>query len=420
MATPLLRRVAVTGVGLVTPVGIGTEETWQALLAGRSGIAPITRFDASKFSSRIAGEVKGFQPTRWIAAREVRTTAADPFIQYALAAGTMAMDDAGLTIEGELCERTGCFVGSGMGGLGTIEATYKTYLEKGPRHGISPFFATQLIINLAAGHLGMKYNAKGPNYAQVSACASGGHSIGDAYRTIQYGDADVMICGGTEAVITPLGVGGFCAMRALSTRNDAPAEACRPFDLERDGFIMAEGAGIMILEEMEHAKRRGAHLYAELVGYSANADAYHVTAPAPEGEGAQRCMRLALKDACLAPSDIDYINAHGTSTKLNDVNETVAIKKVFGEHAHKLMVSSTKSMTGHLLGAAGGIEAAFCVLALARGQVPPTINYTTPDPACDLDYVPNTARDARLCHAMSNSFGFGGTAACLVFSAIRD
>ena len=414
----MLRRVVVTGVGLVTPVGIGREETWQALLAGRSGIAPITRFDASSFSTRIAGEVKGFEPTRWIGAREARTTAADLFIQYALAAGAMAMSDAGLTIEGELCERAGCFVGSGMGGLGTIEAAHKSLMEKGPRHGISPFFATQLIINLAAGHLGMKYNAKGPSYAQVSACSSGANAIGDAYRAIQRDEVDVMICGGTEAVVTPLGVGGFCAMRALSTRNDAPAEASRPFDLDRDGFLLAEGAGILVLEEMEHARRRGAHCYAELSGYGANADAYHVTAPAPEGEGAQRCMRLALKDARLAPSDIDYINAHGTSTKLNDVTETVAIKQVFGEHARRLMVSSTKSMTGHLLGAAGGIEAAFCALALARGQVPPTINYATADPACDLDYVPNTARGARLRHAMSNSFGFGGTNACLVFSAI--
>ena len=417
---PMRRRVVVTGVGLITPVGIGTEETWQALLAGRSGIAPITRFDTSRFSTRIAGEVKGFEPTRWMGAREVRTTAADPFIQYALAAGTMAMSDAGLTIEGELCERAGCFVGSGMGGLGTIEATHKSFMEKGPRHGISPFFATQLIINLAAGHLGMKYNAKGPSYAQVSACSSGANAIGDAYRAIQRDEMDVMICGGTEAVVTPLGVGGFCAMRALSTRNDAPAEASRPFDLDRDGFLLAEGAGILVLEEMEHARKRSAHCYAELSGYGANADAYHVTAPAPEGEGAQRCMRLAIKDAHLAPSDIAYINAHGTSTKLNDVTETVAIKQVFGEHARRLMVSSTKSMTGHLLGAAGSIEAAFCALALARGQVPPTINYATADPACDLDYVPNTARDARLRHAMSNSFGFGGTNACLVFSALRD
>jgi beta-ketoacyl-acyl-carrier-protein synthase II len=417
---PMRRRVVVTGVGLVTPVGIGTEETWRALLAGRSGIAPITRFDTSRFSTRIAGEVKGFEPTRWMGAREVRTTAADPFIQYALAAGTMAMSDAGLTIEGDLCERAGCFVGSGMGGLGTIEATHKSFMEKGPRHGISPFFATQLIINLAAGHLGMKYNAKGPSYAQVSACSSGANAIGDAYRAIQRDEVDVMICGGTEAVVTPLGVGGFCAMRALSTRNDAPAEASRPFDLDRDGFLLAEGAGILVLEEMAHARKRGAHCYAELSGYGANADAYHVTAPAPEGEGAQRCMRLAIKDAHLAPSDIDYINAHGTSTKLNDATETVAIKHVFGEHARRLMVSSTKSMTGHLLGAAGGIEAAFCALALARGQVPPTINYTTADPACDLDYVPNTAREARLRHAMSNSFGFGGTNACLVFSALGD
>ena len=416
----MLRRVVVTGVGLVTPVGIGTEQTWQSLLAGRSGIAPITRFDASRFSTRIAGEVKGFEPTRWIGAREVRTTAADPFIQYALVAGSMAMSDAGLTIEGELCERAGCFIGSGMGGLGTIEATHKSFMEKGPRHGISPFFATQLIINMAAGHLAMKYNAKGPSYAQLSACSSGAHAIGDAYRAIQRDEVDVMICGGSEAVVTPLGVGGFCAMRALSTRNDAPAEACRPFDLERDGFLIAEGAGILILEERERAQKRGAPLYAELSGYGANADAYHVTAPAPEGEGAQRCMRLALKDAGLAPSDIEYINAHGTSTKLNDATETLAIKKVFGEHAARLMISSTKSMTGHLLGAAGGIEAAFCALALARGQVPPTINYTTPDPACDLDYVPNTARDARLRHAMSNSFGFGGTNACLVFSATGD
>ena len=418
MITPLLRRVAVTGVGLLTPVGIGTEETWQALLAGRSGIAPITRFDASKFPSRIAGEVKGFEPTHWIGAREARSTAADPFIQYAIAAGSMAMSDAGLTIEAELCERTGCFVGSAMGGLATIEATYKSYLEKGPRHGISPFFPTQLAINLAAGHLAMKYNAKGPSYAQVSACASGAHAIGDAYRAIRRDEVDVMICGGTEAVLTPLGVGGFCAMRALSTRNEAPAQACRPFDLDRDGFLMAEGAGILVLEEMEHAKRRGAHIHAELSGYGATADAYHVTAPAPEGEGAQRCMGLALKDARLAPGDIDYINAHGTSTKLNDAIETTAIKAVFGEHARKLMISSTKSMTGHLLGAAGSVEAAFCALTLARGQVPPTINYTTPDPACDLDYVPNTARDARLRHALSNSFGFGGTNACLVFSAI--
>jgi 3-oxoacyl-[acyl-carrier-protein] synthase II len=291
-------------------------------------------------------------------------------------------------------------------------------MEKGPRHGISPFFATQLIINLAAGQLAIRHNARGPCYAQVSACASGAHAIGDAYRTIVRDEVDVMICGGTEAVITPLGVGGFCAMRALSTRNHAPAEASRPFDLHRDGFVIAEGAGIVVLEEMERAKKRGARLYAEVTGYGANADAHHITAPAPEGEGAKRCMQLALKDAGLAPADIDYINAHGTSTKMNDVSETLAIKRVFGEHARRLMVSATKSMTGHLLGAAGGIEAAFCALALAGGQVPPTINYVTPDPECDLDYVPNQAREVKLRHAMSNSFGFGGTNACLIFSVV--
>jgi 3-oxoacyl-[acyl-carrier-protein] synthase II len=415
---PMRRRVVVTGIGLVTPLGIGTQETWQPLLAGRSGIGPITRFDASKHSARIAGEVKGFDPTRWMTGREARSVAADPFIQFAVAAGALAMADAGLTIEGELCERTGCFVGSGMGGLGTIEATQKTYMEKGPRHGISPFFATQLIINLAAGHLAIRHNARGPCYAQVSACASGAHAIGDAYRAIARDEVDVMMCGGTEAVITPLGVGGFCAMRALSTRNHAPTEASRPFDLHRDGFVIAEGAGIVVLEEMERAKKRGARLYAEVTGYGANADAHHITAPAPEGAGAQRCMRLALKDAGLALTDIDYINAHGTSTKMNDASETLAVKQVFGEHARRLMVSSTKSMTGHLLGAAGGIEAAFCALALADGQVPPTINYATPDPECDLDYVPNQAREVKLRHAMSNSFGFGGTNACLIFSAV--
>jgi 3-oxoacyl-[acyl-carrier-protein] synthase II len=413
------RRVVVTGVGLVTPLGVGTRETWEALLAGRSGIGPITRFDASKLTTHFAGEVKGFEPTRWMSAREAKSTAADPFVQYAMAAGALAMSDAGLVVEGADGERTGCFVGSGMGGLSTIEATHSSFLEKGPRHGISPFFATQLIINLAAGNLAIKQNAKGPCYAQVSACASGAHAIGDALRVIQRDEADAMLCGGSEAVITPLGVGGFCAMRALSTRNQAPTEASRPFDLHRDGFVIAEGAGILVLEELEHAKKRGARIYAEVTGYASTADAFHVTAPAPEGEGAQRCMRLACKDAGLAPSDVTIINAHGTSTKLNDVNETLAIKQVFGEHARRLMVSSTKSMTGHLLGAAGGIEAGFCALAVAEGKVPPTINYTTPDPECDLDYVPNVARDVPVMHALSNSFGFGGTNACLVFSAFR-
>jgi len=409
------RRVAVTGLGLVTPVGIGTEETWRALLGGVSGIGPITRFDASEFATRFAGEVKGFDPTRWISAREARSSMSDLFIQFAMAAGTMAMEDSGLVFEGELAERAGCFIGSGMGGVATIEATHLALQAKGPRHGISPFFVTQIIINLAAGQLSIKYGAKGPCYSQVSACSSGAHAIGDAFRLIQRGEVDAMICGGSEAVVTPLGVGGFAAMRALSTRNDAPAQACRPFDLDRDGFVLSEGAGILVLEELEHAKKRGARIHAVIEGYAANADAHHITAPAEEGEGVQRCMRAALKDAGLTPESIDYINAHGTSTKMNDATETLAIKKVFGEHAGKLMVSSTKSMTGHLLGAAGGIEAAFTVLSVARGQIPPTINYTTPDPACDLDYVPNVARDARVGHALTNSFGFGGANACLIF-----
>ncbi|HEY5282370.1 MAG TPA: beta-ketoacyl-ACP synthase II [Polyangia bacterium] len=409
------RRVAVTGVGLVTPVGIGAEETWDALLKGVSGITPITRFDASKFTTRFAGEVKGFDPTRWITAREAKSSMSDPFIQYAMAAGSMAMDDAGLVLDGDLAERSGCFVGSGMGGLTSIEATHLALQAKGPRHAISPFFVTQLIINLAAGQLSIKYGAKGPSYSQVSACSSGAHAIGDAFRLIQRGEVDVMICGGSESVVTPLGIGGFAAMRALSTRNKAPTQACRPFDLDRDGFVLAEGAGILVLEEMEHARKRGARIRAELEGYAANSDAHHITAPAESGEGAQRCMRAALADAGLEPGNIDYINAHGTSTKMNDATETFAIKRVFGDHARKLMVSSTKSMTGHLLGAAGGVEAAFCALAVERGQIPPTVNYTTPDPECDLDYVPNVARTANVKHALTNSFGFGGTNACLIF-----
>jgi 3-oxoacyl-[acyl-carrier-protein] synthase II len=405
----------VTGVGLVTPVGIGTEETWQALLRGTSGIATITRFDAASYATRFAGEVKGFDPIRWMSARDAKASMVDPFIQYALAAGVMAMAETGLVLDGELAERTGCFVGSGMGGVTTIEATHRALLAKGPRHAFSPFFVPQIAINLAAGQLSIRLGAKGPCLSQVSACSSGAHSVGDAFRVIQRGEADVMICGGSEAIVTPLGLGGFAAMRALSTRNEAPAIACRPFDLDRDGFVIGEGAGILVLEEMELARRRGARIYAECKGYAANADAYHITAPPPEGEGAQRCMRAALADARLAATDIDYLNAHGTSTKMNDAIETLAIKKVFGEHARRLMISSTKSMTGHLIGAAGVVEAAVCVLALARGQIPPTINYTTPDPDCDLDYVPNTAREVPVRNALTNSFGFGGTNACLVF-----
>jgi 3-oxoacyl-[acyl-carrier-protein] synthase II len=346
--------------------------------------------------------------------REAKTV--DLFIQYGVAAGLMAVADSGLEIKGEFAERVGCFVGAGLGGVSTIEATCKTLWEKGPRHGISPFFVPMIIVNLAPGQISIRHGAKGPNLSQVSACSTGAHAIGDAFRVIQRGDADAMICGGTEATVTPLGVGGFNSMRALSTRNDDPQRASRPFDNDRDGFVIAEGSGIVVIEELEHAKARGAKIYAELKGYAANADAHHITAPAPEGEGAQRCMKLALKDAGLTPAQIGYINAHGTSTKMNDANESLAIKKVFGDAARKVMVSSTKSMTGHMLGAAGGVETAFCALALSRGVIPPTINYTTPDPDCDLDYVPNTAREVRVDHVITNSFGFGGTNACLVLS----
>jgi 3-oxoacyl-[acyl-carrier-protein] synthase II len=411
------RRVVVTGIGLCTPVGIGTDETWSGLCEGRSGISPITRFDASNFATRFAGEVKGFDPTRWMTSREAKQV--DLFIQFAIAAGSMAVADSGLTIGGEMAERVGCYVGAGLGGLATLEATHSTLQAKGPRHGISPFFVPQIIINLAPGQISIRFGAKGPNMSHVSACSSSAHALGEAMRTIQHGDADVMICGGAEATITPLGVGGFNSMRALSTRNEEPARASRPFDKDRDGFVIAEGAGILIIEALDHARSRGARIYAEICGYAANADAHHITAPAPEGEGAQRCMKLALRDAGWQPEDVTYINAHGTSTKMNDANETFAIKKVFGDHARKLMVSSTKSMTGHMLGAAGGVETGICALAIARGMVPPTINYTTPDPDCDLDYVPNTARQARVRRALTNSFGFGGTNACLALAELE-
>jgi 3-oxoacyl-[acyl-carrier-protein] synthase II len=404
----------ITGVGLVTPVAIGTEETWQGLLAGKSGIGPITHFDHTAFATHFAGEVKGFDPTKWMTSREAKTI--DPFIQYSVAAASLAMADSGLKVDPSFAERVGCFVGAGLGGVTTIEATCKTLWEKGPRHGMSPFFVPMIIVNLAPGQISIRFGAKGPNLSQVSACSTGAHAIGDAMRAIQRGDADAMICGGTEATITPLGVGGFNAMRALSTRNDAPQQASRPFDKDRDGFVIAEGAGIVVLEELEFAKKRGAKIHAEVTGYALNADAHHITSPAPEGEGAQRCMKLALKDAGLSPADVGYINAHGTSTKMNDVNETLAIKKVFGDAARSVMVSSTKSMTGHMLGAAGGVETGICSLVVSRGVVPPTINYTTPDPECDLDYVPNTAREVRVKHALTNSFGFGGTNACLVLS----
>ncbi len=408
------RRVVVTGVGLVTPVAIGTEETWQGLVSGKSGIGPITHFDHALFATHFAGEVRNFDPTRWMTSRDAKNI--DPFIQYAIAGAALAMEDSGLKIDASFAERVGCFVGAGLGGVTSIEATARTLAEKGPRHGISPFFVPMIIVNLAPGQISIRYGAKGPNLSQVSACSTGAHAIGDAMRVIQRDEADAMICGGTEATVTALGVGGFNSMRALSTRNDAPQQASRPFDKDRDGFVMAEGAGIVVIEELEFAKKRGAKIYAEISGYALNADAHHITAPAPEGEGAQRCMKLALKDAGLTPADIGYVNAHGTSTKMNDATETLALKKVFGDSARTLMVSSTKSMTGHMLGAAGGVEAGICALTLSRGVIAPTINYTTPDPECDLDYVPNTAREVRVKHALSSSFGFGGTNACLVLS----
>jgi 3-oxoacyl-[acyl-carrier-protein] synthase II len=404
----------ITGIGLVTPIAVGTEETWQGLLAGRSGIGPITHFDHTQFATHFAGEVKDFDVTRWIPSRDAKNI--DRFIQYAVAAADLALKDSGLQIEGEFAERVGCYVGAGLGGVSSIEVACSTLAQKGPRHGISPFFVPMIIVNLAPGQISIRFGAKGPNFSHVSACSTGAHAIGEAARAIQRGDADAMICGGTEATVSPLGVGGFNSMRALSTRNEAPQEASRPFDRDRDGFVIAEGAGILIIEELELARKRGARIYAELTGYAANADAHHITAPAPQGEGAQRCMRLALKDARLGPGDIGYINAHGTSTKMNDATETLAIKAVFGDAARKVMISSTKSMTGHMLGAAGGVETAICALAVARGAIPPTINYTTPDPECDLDYVPNTAREVRVQHVLTNSYGFGGTNASLILS----
>ena len=413
-----MQRVVITGIGLVTPLGIGVEENWRALVAGTSGIGPITQFDAGAFATRIAGEVKGFDGTRWIEKREVRSL--DRFLQFAIAAGHLAMEDSGLPmrLDGEAAERAGCYVGAGLGGVSTIEKTHSLYLEKGPRHGFSPYFVTSIIVNLAPGQLSIRHNLKGPNLSHVSACSTGAHSIGEAMRVIQTGLCDVMVAGGCEATVSPLGLGGFNAMRAMSTRNDTPTKASRPFDKDRDGFVIAEGAGIVVLEELEHARRRGARIYAELLGYGATADAYHITSPSPDGDGAQRCMRMALRDARLAPDQIGYINAHGTSTKINDASETRAVKGVFGPHASKVAMSSTKSMTGHLLGAAGGIETAYATLTVQRGILPPTINRDTPDPECDLDVVPNHAREQRVDRALSNSFGFGGTNASLIVGRI--
>jgi len=411
-----MRRVVITGVGAVSPLGTGNQKNWDALVNGRSGIGLITRFDTSTFSVKVAGEVKDFDAEQFIDKKEVKKM--DLFIQYAMAASQFAMEDSGLQITEENAERVGVLVGAGLGGLPTIEK-YHTALLEGGYKKISPFFIPMLIINLAPGHISIKYGAKGPNISSVSACATGTHSIGDAYHIIARGDADAMIAGGTESTVTPLGIGGFAVMKALTdSRNDCPERASRPFDKSRDGFVLAEGAGIVILEEYEAAKQRGAKIYAEVVGYGLTGDAYHMTAPAAGGEGAARCMKMALKNAGVNPEQVGYINAHGTSTPFNDLNESLAIKSVFGDHAYKLMVSSTKSMTGHLLGAAGGLEAVICSMALEKGVIPPTINYEEPDPECDLDYVPNTAREAKVEYAMSNSLGFGGTNATLLFKRV--
>lgn len=410
-----MRRVVITGVGAVSPLGVGNSVNWDALTNGKSGIGPITRFDASDIPVKIAGEVRDFNADDFFDKKEVKKM--DLFIQYAMAAADFAMADSGLVINDDNAERVGVLVGSGLGGLPAIEKYHVAMMEGGIKK-ISPFFIPMLIINLAPGHISIKYGAKGPNISSVSACATGTHSIGDAFHIIKRGDADAMIAGGTEATVTPLAIGGFAVMKALSTCNDTPEKASRPFDKNRDGFILSEGAGIVVMEEYESAKKRGAKIYAEVVGYGLTGDAYHMTAPASGGEGAARCMKMALNNAGVNPDQVTYINAHGTSTPFNDLNETLAIKSVFGDHAYKLMVSSTKSMTGHLLGAAGGIEAVICCMAMDKGVVPPTINYETPDPECDLDYVPNIARDANVEYAMSNSLGFGGTNATLLFKKI--
>lgn len=434
------RRVVVTGIGLCTPLGLDRESTWKALIAGQSGIGPITRFDTSQFATRFAGEVKGLDPTTRIDKREAKHL--DPFVIYSIFAGYEASEHAGLRVSPEPSDppglfepgkplrmgvnadgsypsdRVGVFVGAGLGGVTHIESTHTTLMTKGPGR-MSPYFVPQIIVNMAPGVISIRMGLKGPNMSQVSACSSGAHAIGEAARAIQRGDADAMLAGGTEATVTPLGIGGFNAMRALSTRNAEPTRASRPFDSERDGFVMGEGAGLLVLEDRDSAMKRGANILAEIVGYGLSADAHHMTSPPADGEGAQRCMRMALRDAALSgvgPADVGYINAHGTSTKQGDIAETLAIKAVFGDHARRLAVSATKSMTGHLLGAAGGVEASFSILALREGILPPTINQEKPDPECDLDYVPNQARAAKLRAAMSNSFGFGGTNVSLLFT----
>ncbi len=411
------RRAVVTGIGLVSALGNTTAETWQGLLSGKSGVGRITRFDAKDFSVRIAAEVKSFDPLQFIEKKEARKM--DPFIHYAVAAAEEAVRDANLNITEDNASRVGTLIGSGIGGFGYIEKEHTKFLEGGPGR-ISPFFIPASIINLAAGQVSIRFGAQGPNSATCTACSAGAHAVGDSFRLIVRGDADAMICGGSEAPITPMGVGGFAAMRALSTRNEDPKIASRPFDLERDGFVVGEGAGILILEEYELALRRGAKIYAEIVGYGMSADAFHITQPSEDGGGAVRVMTAALADAGLQPTDVSYINAHGTSTYYNDKLESLAVKKVFGEQAYRIPISSTKSMTGHLLGAAGGLEAGISVMALVHQVLPPTINYKTPDPECDLDYVPNEPRPCEVRHVLSNSFGFGGTNAALIFKRYEE
>ncbi len=406
------RRVVVTGLGMVSPLGLDAESTWRGLLAGRSGVAPITLFDASQHAARIAAEVKDFDPLLWVEKKEVKKV--DRFIQFAIAAAAMALKDSGVVVDESNDEMVGVYIGSGIGGFATIEREHEALLKGGPRK-ISPFFIPAAIANLASGWVSIRSGAKGPNSCTATACTTSAHSIGDSFRLIQRGDADVMIAGGSEAAITPLGVGGFAAMRALSTRNHEPARASRPFDRDRDGFVIGEGAGILVLEELELARRRGARIYCEIVGYGMSGDAYHITSPCEDGDGAIRVMKRALKDARVEATAVDYVNCHGTSTPVGDPQEVKAIKVVFGEHARKLAISSTKSMTGHLLGAAGGLEAAITALAIRDQRLPPTINQDNPDPECDLDTVPNLARTAKLGYALSNSFGFGGTNGALLF-----
>lgn len=411
------KRVVVTGLGMVTPLGTGVEDNWEAVCSGTSGIGTITRFDISAFPSQIAGEVKDFNPADFVDKQQIRRL--DIFIHYAVAAARMAIEDSGIKINAKNGHRVGCVTGSGLGGLPMLEYYHKVLLEKGPSR-ISPFFIPGIIANMAPGQIAIEFGAKGPNISIETACAASCHAVGESFRLIREGLADVMITGGSEAVLTPLALGGFCTMRALSTRNNEPEKASRPFDLDRDGFVLSEGSGILVLEELDHALERATDIYAEVIGYGLTGDAYHVSAPDPEGEGAISCMKMALDYAGLKPEDLDYINAHGTSTKLNDSSENHAIKAVFGEHSYKLAISSTKSMTGHLLGGAGGVESIYTVLTIKHGIIPPTINYENPDPECDLDYVPNVARQAKIRAAMTNSFGFGGTNACLIFKSYEQ